>query len=379
MKLQGYVLSLCVVLGTACGGKGTTGAGGFTVTVSGESAATEGFAFPTGDGISFRDGWEIKFRHVLVTIDKVTLSENPQRSASDPSLIGATVASLTGGPFAIDLAKTGDQEAKEMNGRAWKLGSIPKQNLKNGESFSSTETYAFGYELIDASAQAQQVNFDAEADSLYKKMTAQGFSVLFQGTATWRGDASAPACRSTDSQYDWQRVPQKLNFTFGWKVPTSYINCVNPELMPDGTRGIQPQVNADTVAQITLHLDHPFWVSLEEDAPLVLDAIAARKSIASGKAPEQVDVTEADLVGVDFQAIKDAQGNAVPIRFCGTPTDNEATVGSLSYEPRGVPVNPAGGEKGLRDLYDFTAYNLATFGHLNNDGLCYPKRKYPSP
>ena len=378
MKIRIYCLGLFAVLGMACG-KGTSDAAkGFTVTVTGESAATEGFAFPEGE-ISFRDGWEIKFKHVLVTIDKVTLAQNPQLSATDPSLIGATVASLQGGPFAVDLAKAGPLEAKEMNGRAWRLGSIPKQNLKGDAPFSSTESYAFGYELTEASTQAKSVNLDAESDALYQKMIAQGFSVLFQGTAFWRGDSSAPACRNTDSQYDWQRVPQKLNFSFGFKVPTSYVNCVNPELMPDGTRGVQAQTNDDTVAQITLHLDHPFWSSLEEDAPLVFDAMAARKSVASGKPPEQVELTEADLVGVDFQAIKDAQGNALPIRFCGEPATNEATVGNVSYEPRGVPVNPAGGEKGLKDLYDFAAYNLATFGHLNNDGLCYPQRKYPAP
>ena len=44
-----------------------------------------------------------------------------------------------------------------------------------------------------------------------------------------------------------------------------------------------------------------------------------------------------------------------------------------------VPVNPAGGATGLRDVADYMTYNLSTFGHLNNDGLCFPERQYPSP
>ncbi len=51
-----------------------------------------------------------------------------------------------------------------------------------------------------------------------------------------------------------------------------------------------------------------------EDAPLRWDEIAALKSVATGAGPASVDVTEADLDAIDFQALKDAQGTALPIR-----------------------------------------------------------------
>lgn len=334
---------------------------GFTVTASGEDSAT--------GAIETQDGWEITFDHVLVTIAKVTFSEDPDKSPTDQSQTGPVVATLEG-PFAIDLAKGGPLDAKEMNGKARKLGDVSGM-------FDATTRYAFGYDLVAASSGAQKLELDSAAEALYATMVSKGWTVLYQGTATWKGDAS---CRNTDAAYVWDRVPKQVRFTFGWKVPVTYKNCLNPELQPADTRGVQTQRNTDTVAQVTFHLDHPFWDALEEDAPLRFDAIAARKSVAMGMtAPANVEVTEADLVGVDFQAFKDAQGVTMPLRFCGMPSAGEPTTGSLSYDPRNVPVNPAGGAQGLKDLYDYTTYNLGTFGHLNNDGLCYPQRNYPSP
>jgi hypothetical protein len=144
-------------------------------------------------------------------------------------------------------------------------------------------------------------------------------------------------------------------------------------------RGIQSKTNAEVVAQGTLHLDHPFWEALEEDAPFRWDAIAALKSVATGMGPASASLTEADLKSIDFQALKDAQGNALPIRYCGPVQAGEATTGTLKYDPKAVPVNPAGGAAGLKDLYEYMLYNQSTFGHLNNDGLCFPARNYPSP
>lgn len=57
----------------------------------------------------------------------------------------------------------------------------------------------------------------------------------------------------------------------------------------------------------------------------------------------------------------------------------ETTAGTLKFDPKAVPVNPAGGAAGLKNLYDCMVYNLSTFGHLNNDGLCFPARNYASP
>ena len=336
---------------------------GFIVTVSGEDSAT--------GAIETQDGWELTFQHALVTVGAISFSEDPDKSPTDQSQTGPVVATLAG-PFAVDLAEAGPLDAKEMNGKAWRLGEVKGM-------FDATTRYAFGYDLVAATAAAEKVGFDAEADALYATMVTNGWTVLYQGTATWKGAQSNPACRSTDSAYDWSRVPKQVRFTIGWKVPVTSKNCVNPELTPTDTRGVQTQRNTETVAQVTFHLDHPFWEALEEDAPLRFDALAARKSVATGPAPASVDLTQADLAGVDFQAFKDAQGTSMPLRFCGERAAGEPTTGALRYDPRNVPVNPAGGAAGLKDLYDYTAYNLGTFGHLNNDGLCYPARNYPSP
>lgn len=355
-------------------------ANSFLVTVTGESAAVEGTAFPpagAGDPY-FVDGWELSYEHVIVVVDKVSLAENPDLNPADQSQTGSVVAEATG-PWAVDLAKGGPLTSKEMNGKSVALTRVLNQNKKAGTpAFSPTAKYAFGFDLIGATYEAQNVNLDAAGVAAYDTMVQKGWSVWLNGTATWRGNAGTPACRTTNATYDFGRVPKSVNFSFGFAAPVTFKNCVNPELMPADSRGVQSQSNAQTVAQVTFHLDHPFWEALQEDAPLRWDAIAARKSVASGAAPA-ASVTEADVIGLDFQAFKDAQNNSLPIRSCGATSAGEPSSGALSYDPNGVPVSPSGGEAGLKDLYDYMTYNLSTMGHLNNDGLCFAQRNFAAP
>lgn len=399
----------------ACGGSGTNGAGGgagggggsgggsavdggilkgftapsttavngsFLITVTGEGSATEGNGFPppaAGGEPYFVDGWEVKYDYALTTFDKVTVSEDPDKSAADQSQTGPLVAQVDG-PFAVDLAKPGPLMSKEMNGTSFPVVRIANQNKVTGTpAFDATKKYAFGFDTVVATLNAQNMNLDAAAQVAYKKMVDNGQSLLLVGTATWKGTAGTPACRSTNAAYDFGRFPKTVKFSFGLKSPTTYKNCINPELTGTDARGIQAKTGSEVVAQVTLHLDHPYWDALEEDAPLRWDAIAARKSVATGVGPASADVTEADLKTVDFQALKDAQGTALPIRYCGPTLTGEATTGTLKYDPKAVPVNPAGGAAGLKDLYDYMVYNQSTYGHLNNDGLCFPARNYPSP
>src|SRR6188768_3046685 len=53
-------------------------------TISGEALATEGVAFPPAPGQELRlvGGWEIQFERLVVTVDDLTLSANPD---SDPN------------------------------------------------------------------------------------------------------------------------------------------------------------------------------------------------------------------------------------------------------------------------------------------------------
>lgn len=361
----------------------TAANGAFLFTLTAEASATEGFAFPPPAGAMepfFIDGWQVQYEHLLVTVDAITLSENPDLSPANPGVTGEPVARATG-PWAVDLAKEGPLPAKGMEGKSFALARLSNQNLKAGApAFSTSTKYAFGYELVAAAPSPFDVNLDDDAKAAYQVMRANGWSYWVKGTATWRGDLSTPACRSTNPGYDFNRVPKVVRFSFGWRVPTSYKNCLNQELMPADSRGVQLGANgAEATVQMTLHNDHPFWAALEEDAPLRFDAIAARKSVAMGPAPE-ASVTIADLAGVDLEAVTDAQGTRVPFRTCGAVQAGERTMGSLALDPKGVPVNPAGGAAGLKDLADYMAYNLSTFGHANaGEGLCVIARKYPSP
>lgn len=350
------------------------------ITVTGEASATEGNGFPpvAGAELYFQDGWELSYEHVLVTVGSVSISEGPDTNPNDQSVTGPLVAEAVG-PWAVDLAKAGPLDAKEQNGKAFPLVRVANQNKKSGApAFDATSKYAFGFSLVAAVQGAQNVNLDADAQAAYRVMAQNDWTVWLKGTATWKGDQGTPACRATNPAYDFSRFPKVVNFAFGFKAPVNFKNCLNPELQPVDSRGVQTSTGAQTVAQVTFHLDHPFWEALSEDAPLRWDALAAQKSVASGAGPAMVELTTADLIG-DFLAPKDAQMNAIPWRTCGPVNAGERTSGTVSYDPGTVAVNPAGGSAGLKNLAEYMTYNLSTFGHLNNDGLCFPDRQYPSP
>jgi hypothetical protein len=142
---------------------------------------------------------------------------------------------------------------------------------------------------------------------------------------------------------------------------------------------VQTQAGAQTVAQLTFHLDHPFWEALEEDSPLRFDALAARDSVPADAGVALAELSQTQLEGLDLFAIADAQGTAIPWRTCGPLLSPERNTGIVSLDPKSVPVNPAGGAAGLKDVLDAMTYNLSSFGHLNNDGLCFPQKHYPTP
>ncbi len=351
--------------------------GGFDVVVTGESFASEGYPFPPAAGaeLAFQDGWQLSYTNVVVFFDHVQISENPDRSATDQSQTGDLVAESSG-PWVIDLAKAGPLESAEGNGTAWPVTTIANQNKKGGAAFDTTQKYAFGFEMIEGVAGATKLN--TIDDALITQMTTKGYSMLLVGVAEFKGTS----CRSTVPSYDFERVPKRVNFSIGFKTPATFKNCINPELMPAESKGIQSQRGVNTRAQVTFHLDHPFWEALKEDAPLRFDLVAAQKSVPEGQsAPTSVSVTQDDLVGVGFQAAKDAQGIALPWRTCTDPEPTDRTTGTVSYDTGGVPVTVPGGNPatGLRDLYDFMSYNQSTLGHLNNDGLCFPLRNFDAP
>ncbi|RYZ06248.1 MAG: hypothetical protein EOO73_16400 [Myxococcales bacterium] len=376
------VLAVFGVLGLgACSPeKGSRGGaeGGVQVAISGEDIATQGISFPTGSEVAFVDGWAIELSHVLVTVGNVTLSETPDLVPSDQSQTGAVVASAAG-PWAIDLHVAGSIAAAGGEGLATPLTLLKNQNERGGAPFAAEDRYAFGYDILVASSDAQLVNFEGDeaAEAAYAEMIRVGAAVLYVGTATFGGQN----CEASDDSYDFGRLPQRVPFQLAFRTPTSFLNCQNqdnegaPFDDEEFPRGIAIPSNRSALAQITLHLEHPWFSAAVHDPALRFDQLATQ---LVGK-PEGTVVTVDDLVGVDPSAFTDAEGTALPARSCD---GSELPAGrQLRFDTGSVPLDPgARPNEALRDYRDFMQYVQSTQGHLNGgEGLCFPARRYPSP
>ncbi|HEX7479119.1 MAG TPA: hypothetical protein VF331_15040 [Polyangiales bacterium] len=365
-----------------CGSSKSGGGGSVQLSVSGEVLALGGYAFPpTSDGDpAFVDGWEVKFDELLVTLDHVTLSENPDKSATDQSQTDGAVARVDG-PWAADLHQGGPLPGKGGSGeQALPIATIDNQNLNGGADFDDTKRYAFGFDIVAATDKAKQLNLDATARKDYAQMVKNGWAVLYVGTATWKGGSG---CSSSAKGYDFGKLPQVVKFRLGFKSPTAYVNCQNPDNDPahalgseEHQRGIQIKANTLTIAQATVHTDHPFWQSFEHDTPAHFDQLAALAKNVGG----EWTVTLDDLKGTDYTAFKDAAGKDLPWRSClpsFTPPDQAP---AMHFDSLGIPYDPSGKpSEVMRDYLDFMTYDQSTQGHLNSDGLCFVKRNYASP
>ncbi len=369
----------------ACGSSGPTSNGAkIQFAASGEVLALGGYSYPPpAGGVAFADGWEIHFTKLLTTIDKITLSTNPDTSASNQSLVGTKVAELDG-PWAIDLHAGGPLTGKGGTGeQAFPIAVLDNQNLNGNQPFDPTVRYAFGFDLVPATASAKLLQIQAN-DPDYQDMITNGYVVLYVGTATWKGDAAgAPACTSTNTAFDFTKLPRVVNFRLGFKTPTTYVNCQNPDNDPAKglateahQRGVQVKVNSTVVAQVTVHTDHPFWESIVHDSPAHFDQLAA---LATQDASGNFNLTMQQTVGVDYTAFKFGT-QPLPWRKClasyTVPTPNP----QMGFDSQTIPHNPAGNPAtSLRDYFDYMYYNQSTQGHLNSDGLCFVQRHYSSP
>jgi hypothetical protein len=366
---------------TATGGAGggePSGSGTIAVQISGEDFGTDGFLFPTGSEATIADGWELSFDHVLVTIGSVSVADNPDKDPSDQSVTGAVVAEAVG-PWAIDLAKQGSVPGASGEGTATPLAKIDKQNKNGDVPFAADRRYAFSFETVGAAAAATKVNFDgdAAAEAAYQLAVAGGCSVLYQGTATFKGTA----CETGDEAYDFTAIPQSISFTLCYDTPTKYLNCQNEENQGDPfadeefQRGIPIFSNNESLAQITLHLDHPLYSDVEHEPAIYFDQFAS----AMVGQPAGVELTLDLLDGVDPTGFTDAAGVPLPWRTCdGSPLPAGA---QRAFETGSIPVGPGeAAATGFRDYVDYTKYVQSSQGHLNGgEGLCYAARQYPSP
>jgi hypothetical protein len=363
------------------------GPGNIWFAASGEVLALTGYSFPpaSDSDTAFVDGWDVKFTRLLTTIDKLQLSENPDYQTGSQNRTGQLVAEADG-PWAVDLSHADPSYLPGKGGsgeQAVPIAALNSQNKNGGGSFATDGTrYAFGFDVIAADDQAQNVNLDQDALTDYQDMVENGCAVLYVGTAAFKGDPKVEGC-VTEASKAW---PQTVDFKLCFKSPTSYVNCQNPDNDPaqpisdaeEHQRGIAFLGNSSVIGQVTLHTDHPFWDSVLHDSPAHFDQFAAR-AVDSGAGAQ---VTLEDTQGVDYTAYTDAAGKAVSWRYCIDPaTDvHPKLVGAMSFDPHGVPAATSkSASSGLRDYYDFATYNQSTQGHLNSDGLCYVKRNYPSP
>jgi hypothetical protein len=319
---------------------------------------------------------------MLVTLDAVTLWDNPDTVPADQSQHGAQVAHANG-PWAIDLHKggplTGQGGAPEQ---AQPFASITAKD--DGSAFDPTVRYAFGFSTVAASTSALNVNLDAADLVDYQVMIDKGYSVLYVG------HVARPAVDTFSeggSTYDFSKLPALLPFRLGFSTPTSYINCQNGSEFPgitgingeDYERGIQFESGASVVGQVTIHADHPFWESFAEDTPIHFDQIAAQYvGVTSPVA------TVEDMVGVNPAAFTDHAGAPLPLRSAVATslyTPPYPLGDQLNFNMLKVPFDPHGSDpsKAIRDYYDYLRYTQATQGHLNSQGLCFVSRNFPSP
>ncbi|MCB9588376.1 MAG: hypothetical protein H6718_23410 [Polyangiaceae bacterium] len=339
--------------------------GAIVVSASGEELALEGYPFPPQPGVEafFGDGWEVKFSKVLVVVSDVHVSESPDTSPTDQSKVGKRVASLPG-PFAVNLAAPGDLVGKGGGAeRAWTLGRLENQNLNGGGAFDASQRYAFGYSLIDASDEVTNLQGFTADDADWAEMKQNHWTHLLVGTATFKGTD----CSASKDSYDFNTLPTKVKFRFGFEADVSMENCQNPENTGsafDGEefqRGIQVKAGGETTVQATIHTDHLFWDTVDHGAIPLFNQFAAQAKDVGG----EFVVTTDDLVGVPLAPVTDSSGAALPWRSCVDAS--EYTLPSLPSE---VTFETEGNDS-IADLHDFLVFNASTMGHLNQDGLCY--------
>ncbi len=364
---------------------GRLGAGELLLTASGEQLALSGYSFPAqnaGDPV-FADGWQISFAHLLVTFDRVTLSSNPDKIPTDQSQTDGVLAEVDG-PWAVDLHKDDPSyvNGKETGERAVPFAVLSNQNKNGNAPFATDGTkYAIGFDSVNATLDAMNVNLGPEAVVLYREMAENQCTVLYAGTATFKGGSSCTGGVDAGAA----NIPATVRFKLCFKSPTSYVNCGNPDNAGAGSygephpRGIAFPTNTFVTGEVTYHTDHPFWESVQHDTPPHFDQMASQAVAVDAGAPV---VTMDRLVGLDYTGFKDATGAPVPWRICDPAYQNPnggSRTGQMHFDPVSVPraTDPA---IGFRDYYDYSTYNQSTQGHWNGaDGLCFVKRHYPSP
>jgi hypothetical protein len=380
------------------------GGNGILLTASGEAFAKDGYAFPPAnpDDVVFVDGWAVSYDRVLTTFDHITLSESPDKSPTDQSRCddgkggttvcgtGGSVVAEVDGPFVVDLHKGGplaDADGAAMD--AMPVAALTGRNQQGNAAFDPTVKYAFGFEVVPASAKARNINLDAAGLTDYQEMVTRGYTTMLVGTATWQGNNKGSLTGSGCTQtavtpaYDFNVLPRTVKFRLGFIAPTAYRNAQNPQLTgaaqpsEEHPRGVTTVANQSTIAQLTFHLDHAFWESFVHDSPAHFDPYAAKYAGTTTVPTARLE----DFKGYGLKPFVDAQSHPVPWRSCLPPAAYAPpSDAAMTFDTLTIPVNAGGNPaQAIRDFYDYVTYNHSTFGHLNADGLSFVDRQYPSP
>ncbi|MGH7437611.1 MAG: hypothetical protein ACRENE_18190, partial [Polyangiaceae bacterium] len=333
------------------------GPGGIRFAASGEVLALTGYAFPPvnmGDP-AFVDGWDVHFTRLLVTVDNITLSSNPDKSPGDQSQTGGLLAKVEG-PWAIDLAH-GDSSYLPGKGGPGEE-AVPIAALPKSSSFATDGTrYGFGFDLIAATTQTSDgrktmnVNIDSAGLTDYQTMVQNGCAVLYVGVATFKGGTVTgyESCNADVGSVHYSTWPTTVPFNLCFKSPTSYVNCQNPDNDPamafaneEHQRGIALKSSQSVIGQVTIHTDHPFWDSVLHDSPAHFDPFAAR--VAGADAGAAPTVTLEMTRGVDYTSYTDALGNELSWRYCIAPPTNvhPPFSGPMAFDAESVPACSGG-------------------------------------
>lgn len=333
------------------GGCGQAGGGGpIEVAITGEDEVRQGIGFtptPQPDQLVFVDGWTLKFERWLTVVGGVRLNQ-PGRDPAQQQLVGGAVATRTG-PWVVDLTQA---------------DTIPLTRFEradDGSGFDTQVRYAFSFDLAPAQASVTRVNLDAADEPALATMLQRGYSSYAEIVAT-----HAPYAAGDDPVF--QSYPTTVRFSLGWGGTVSYINCENPDNGTDAqsNRGVQPRQDASRSATIHMHIEHPFWETLNtENPPLRFDPIAARAATQLMGSERTGTVAIDDLDGAAVSRLTDGAGSPVPDRCALTGCQRKS--GALAYNPMGA--------SGVETLKKFMIYSAQSMAHLNGEGLCYVQRK----
>jgi hypothetical protein len=222
-----------------------------------------------------------------------------------------------------------------------------------------------------------------------RELCVQGFSRRVANSASARGcGGTAATCLSTDAGFNFNTIRSSIDFRLGFRTPTAYFNCQNPELPGPGIggelypRGVKSSADDRTTVQLTIRTGEPFWENYDHaDAPLHFDQFAARAHGNFGSTTielEHVDPND-NVVNENYTAFP------VPWRWCSPEltgyTPPEGGTWRMRFEQGqfydpSIPQNLSS-DAGYRDYYDLVSHIQSAQGYLNGQGRCAIQRHFP--